>query len=392
MRRTLTLFLLSFALSMFAITGVHIIARRQPAESVWIAYSTIEGRINIVRLDGMVRYTLTLPHSISSFTWSRGGRGIVYIGSTPSGQYNIFRIDIQDSVINQLTALNNNSSQLDSLELSSDGRWIYYVRRENNPKSSCYRTNLVSFFTEELTSDYSNKAQYVLRCWVAPDGEKLVVAFDIYDTAGRKTPLDLVITAPSSQTRLVDDLWTITGGLFNVSWSPDSQQLLLSGQYVGEPIRVLSIANLDDGSPLFPRRRYLQQGSAIWSPDGEWIAFLGRHQNKIMLYRVRADGSDEKILYETIANGTEPQWSANGRWLAMGVPNTNRSETLDLMIFEADGSAPPKIIADDVVPFGQVAWSPPLDRAWSPNAFLIGGVVCILMACIGQYIANHPRR
>lgn len=43
---------------------------------------------------------------------------------------------------------------------------------------------------------------------------------------------------------LAEDFNRLVGNTPALSWSPDSQQLLLSGQYEGEPIRVLSIANL----------------------------------------------------------------------------------------------------------------------------------------------------
>ncbi|MBZ0317121.1 MAG: hypothetical protein K8L91_11935, partial [Anaerolineae bacterium] len=376
MRRIVTLFLLVYAFCALAITGVHIVARRQPPESGWIAYTTEDGDLIMVRRDGRVQTPLSPKRMrVIEFDWAKDGQSIFVTLDTASGSYvqaTVFQVPIKQADIEQVTFFEEGLN-VNFLQVSPDGNWLYYVLHDDNGNGNCARTHVATLAVEPLTMLDRVQDQKVVvgGCWESPDGQRLVTT--IYDSASSKTGLYLVDIASKTLVSLLEE--TNMGARPTISWSPDSQRLLLSNRGGFESIRILPIDDPTHETRL--SSRFLHPGSAIWSPDGEWIAYIGSRQDKVMLYRVHPDGSDEKILYEMIANGTEPQWSANGRWLAMGVPNTNQSEGHDLMIFEADGSAPPKMIADDVMPFGQVAWSPPLDRAWSPNAFLIGGVACI---------------
>lgn len=388
MRRILTPFLLVYAFGVLAITGVHMMARRQPPESGWITYQARRGDLMLVRRDGRLSRGLNPPNrNVVEFAWMRDGQAVLVTMNTGKGRdvhLDVFQIQIETQIVEQITFFEEGLN-VNFLQASPDGDWLYYVLHDDNGNGNCVRTHLATLTFEPLTTLDRTQNKEVDRCWISPNGERLVMA--VFDFASRSAELYLEDIASKTSLNLLDGL---DMGTPSISWSPDSQQLVLSYPGGLESIRILPI---DD--PTHETRfssRFVHPGRAVWSSDGEWIAYIGSRQDKVMLYRVHPDGSDEKILYEMIANGTEPQWSANGRWLAMGVPNTNQSEGHDLMIFEADGSAPPKIIADDVMPYGQVAWSPPLDRAWSPNGFLIGGVACMLAACVGQYLAHHPRR
>ncbi|GIK67532.1 MAG: hypothetical protein BroJett018_53260 [Chloroflexota bacterium] len=392
MRRIVTLFLLIYAFGVLAITGVHIVARRQPAESGWIAYHAESGDVIVVRRDGRVQTQLNPKElTVIEFEWANDGQSI-FVTAIERTWRNVqpatLQIWVKQRVAEQITFFEEGLN-VNFLQVSPDGDWLYYVLHYDNGNGNSARTRLATLAVEPLTMlDRIQDQKAVLRSWISPNGQRLVMT--VFDSASSKTGLYLVDIASKTFVNLLED---IDSNMPTISWSPDSQQLAVSSQGGFESIRVFPVDDPTQETRL--SSRFAHPGSAIWSPDGEWIAYIGSRQDNMMLYLVHPEGSDEKILYQTDETfGTEPQWSANGRWLAMGVSRAtnNPSETLDLMIFEADGSAPPKIIADDVIPYGQVAWSPPLDKAWSPNAFLIGGVACILMACVGQYIANHPRR
>ena len=71
----------------------------------------------------------------------------------------------------------------------------------------------------------------------------------------------------------------------------------------------------------------------IWSPDGEWIAFLS---GESYVYRVRPDGSNLEHLAARTSGLRELQWSPDGRWLLFEQNNPGHTKIYQM---RADGSA-----------------------------------------------------
>ncbi|HKJ26581.1 MAG TPA: DPP IV N-terminal domain-containing protein [Anaerolineales bacterium] len=149
----------------------------------------------------------------------------------------------------------------------------------------------------------------------------------------------------------------------NVSWSPDSQRLVLSIHEKGDSdVDDLYILDVNSG-----QLKQLTSGPSndlypSWSPDGEWIAFtrfnpdpeIGCNVFPVIsdieqchlgnLYMVRPDGSDLQLLYELVFiynivvmdYYNAPAWSPDSEWLAFLSRNENEDEYPDISIINVE--------------------------------------------------------
>ena len=147
-------------------------------------------------------------------------------------------------------------------------------------------------------------------------------------------------------------LYHIKDTFANVSWSPDSDHLILSKQRdEGRFVNDLYILDVNSG-----QLKQLTNGPSndlypSWSPDRQWISFLrfnpdipgcsstpsidfeNEKCNQASLYRIHPDGSDLQLLFEIVfiyrkpSLGEEvsnaPAWSPDSKWLAFLTKNEN---------------------------------------------------------------------
>jgi Tol biopolymer transport system component len=144
-------------------------------------------------------------------------------------------------------------------------------------------------------------AQGVDALW-APDGRQ--IAFSVYGSGWGKAGLwvaDSDGTHPTQMTPFPDEL---------LSWSPDGLALALSRHpFKGEqgPTQ-LTLFGLGDRATFATN-----VGSAIWSPDSQWIVYSKTEQTGTHLYLAAADGRETKQLTFGPASvqDTWPQWLPN---------------------------------------------------------------------------------
>jgi Tol biopolymer transport system component len=87
------------------------------------------------------------------------------------------------------------------------------------------------------------------------------------------------------------------------------------------------------------RKQLVKGDSAVWSPDGQKIAFVLRDSNLPnvwLLHVMNADGSGLRRLANTIA--TLPAWSPDGEKIAFPCPSSHGGENADLCVINADGT------------------------------------------------------
>jgi serine/threonine protein kinase len=103
-----------------------------------------------------------------------------------------------------------------------------------------------------------------------------------------------------------------TGQVQVPSVSPDEREVVFVSDTGGHSN--LWIARTD-GTGMRPITFETDPGVAVgvpvWSPRGDWIAFVRSHNSRAATWGVRPDGSSLRQL----ASGWAPTWSADGRWL-----------------------------------------------------------------------------
>ena len=97
-----------------------------------------------------------------------------------------------------------------------------------------------------------------------------------------------------------------------------------------------------------------------WSPDGQWLAFVGQRGGKFELYRVPADGGSEQRLTSAGGYDDGPEYTPDGKWIYF---NSNRNGAWDVWRMPADGAGPGDAKAERVTSDELEDWFPHI----SPN-------------------------
>jgi TolB protein len=95
------------------------------------------------------------------------------------------------------------------------------------------------------------------------------------------------------------------------------------------------------------------ESSPCWSPDGQWIYFATKIQERRMLAKVSPNGGEmQRVPTSGVANPTEPDLSPDGKWITF----TSQMGDFNVCVMPADGSAPPTTLVQGS------------DPSWAPNS------------------------
>jgi TolB protein len=95
------------------------------------------------------------------------------------------------------------------------------------------------------------------------------------------------------------------------------------------------------------------ESSPCWSPNGQWIYFATRMNERRMLAKVSPTGGEiQRVPTPGVANPTEPDLSPDGKWITF----TSQMGEFNICVMPADGSAPPTTLVQGT------------DPSWSPNS------------------------
>lgn len=116
--------------------------------------------------------------------------------------------------------------------------------------------------------------------------------------------------------------------------SPDGKQVAISAAH-GNPKGSQVFVTTMEGAP--PRLITENAPSYFhgWSPDGQWLAFVGERGGHFNIFRVKADGGSEERLTSAQAYDDGPDYSPDGKWIYI---NTDRSGGWDIWRFPAEGA------------------------------------------------------
>jgi Tol biopolymer transport system component len=97
-----------------------------------------------------------------------------------------------------------------------------------------------------------------------------------------------------------------------------------------------------------------------WSPDGKWLAIVGRRDNKFELFRVPSAGGPEQRLTSKGGYDDGPEYSPDGKWIYF---NSNRSGGWDIWRMPPDGAGQGDVRAEQITNDELEDWFP----HFSPN-------------------------
>ena len=108
-----------------------------------------------------------------------------------------------------------------------------------------------------------------------------------------------------------------------------------------------------DGTNLKQITHGDEDSSPTWSPDGSWICFATKHNERRRLAKVPAGGGTVQYVSTTgAANPTEPDWSPDGKWIAF----TSQMGDFNICVMPAAGGADPTVLVGGQNP------------SWAPNS------------------------
>lgn len=284
--------------------------------------------------------------------WSANGRHIAFV-STLGGQQDIWRIPYDGGFPVRLTAGMGSVRFLGSpqAKTSPDGRTIAYISEEGGTAelwlwlAASGQSRQVTRLAGQNLNAYS---------W-APDSHSLVFSgardgvFDIYRVQvddGRTTRLTRgdrysvypVVTPDGAEVLFVrlDDRW--------------ANHDIVAIPANGGAERV--IARDED---FFDYHYGKTFGYPLVSPDGQSLLFRSHRSGWINYWQVPLAGSEPTALCAQDADQSEAQWSPDGRHVAF-ISNSNG--TLAVVVVDADGGNPRRVVDPDIGACAYPQWSP----------------------------------
>ena len=143
----------------------------------------------------------------------------------------------------------------------------------------------------------------------------------------------------------------------------------------GEVIHIMA-AN-EEGAQrvtLDPTLRYVNE--PIWSPDGEWIAFLSGETAGEYIYRIRSDGRDLQRLTQRASDLIGLRWSPDGEWLLVARVHQRFA---DIVRVRADGSSL-EILSPGIYP----EYAPVSGLGWHPVWLAVACLMLLVASVFGR--------
>ncbi len=274
------------------------IARRADPQSPYITF-VHENNLFKVRPDGSRLQRLTTGYyEEGSHAWSPDGKWIAF-ASYRDGGLEIYKMRPNGKTIQRLTDGEGSRStpnwSPDSQDLIFDGRHLRNWQLYQLPADASTPPTQITQASDGATFPA-----------VSPDGKW--IAF--ITNPGNDEPLLYLRSWDGSSYRQVN---APTSSAYLPAWSPDSQTLLISVNIRSVYSTLYQLKITDSAIEGVPFPTSLPSDTSLifpsWSPDGNWIAFIGMRSGTAYLYKMRVDGSDLQRVTDIDRNIWFPRWS-----------------------------------------------------------------------------------
>lgn len=233
--------------------------------------------------------------------WSPDGKQIAF-QSTRDGRSDLYVMNLESAQVRWLTG---RAGFNELPRWSPDGSWITF----NSSRDGIHGPLGIAGFHRdiyEVRPDGSRLRRLTAgngfngdAVW-SPDSNRLAFGSD------RGGAFDLYTMAPDgSHVRQLTDHAGGRGFAAYASWSPSGTDLVFNAtNEQGDPMRA-SIYVIASGGGDAHRLTRGDDFRPDWSPNGDWIAFLGNRDSHTQLFVVRRDGSD---LTQLTTDPTDKDW------------------------------------------------------------------------------------
>lgn len=262
-----------------------------------IVFTCTRGEYNqlcLINADGTDLHQLSSETGANDYypIFSPDGKTLMF-ASNRNGAFDIYLMVFGQRDVFQITS---NLGNIVSPDFSPDGTKVIFANQAGETPSALWTVNLDG---SDPRLVYAGPGAIVAAAW-SPDGRTIAYAMETNLASQYQI---FLMDADGTASRQVTNIEGVGGSL---SWSPDSQSLLI---YAG-PVGGREVYRLDAATGALTQ---LTSGgnnaSPCYSPDGQFIVFNSlRNNNQADLYIINADGSNLRQL----TNDPEPDWQP--RW------------------------------------------------------------------------------
>lgn len=287
-------------------------------------YSFDRQIVVVAKTGGRLRQLTREPPwaSFGAVGWNRAGTRVTYTFELFQSDYELFALDPEGGRPRQLT-----DDLVDDLAPSwaPDGEHVVFQRAHVQPGpqvavSGLYVRSLATG-EERLLRPLSGRVYPV---W-SPVGGTIAIVVD-----------NRIVLVDATDGSIVRTFETLSTGPFAPAWAPDGGRLAVSAwsPAVGSTEIFVVDVRVGDVTAITSVNAAL---SPAWSPDGRWISFVGRRdeRDRMALWIVRPDGTGLTSLSGAVDFAGAPAWSPDSRRIVYAVkPSYDRYE---LHLVDVDG-------------------------------------------------------
>jgi WD40-like Beta Propeller Repeat len=267
-----------------------------------------QGLLYSVQADGSDRHRLSASRGIEYPAWSPDGRWLAYTDVDSTGQRWDLVIAHPDGSARRTLVEGGGHNR--SPAWSPDGTQIAFISDRGDERDAVYTINVDGTHLRRLTP-----ARYTVSgrslSW-SPDGREIAFVAETFTqsllprAAHPLIPLEIHTIAVDGSNP--HDLTDRISGVDSVAWSPDGTHMLLDS--AGSIFEMTA-----DGSEIRRLAKNAQQPA--WSPDGQWIAFIGNGQVNYqgtsttdvgLVSVMRADGTQRHVVARCQDQCLAPAW------------------------------------------------------------------------------------
>jgi TolB protein len=264
-----------------------------------------------------------------------GSKSVLFSRSYQGGSLRAEAHRLADDVVLKITSVNGIA------EINGNISKIAF-KVDTTAGGEIYISDFDGHDAREATQDHTIVAA---PCWVPGH-------FALYYASYKRGPLNIFHQDLHTGARRV--FADFPGMVGSPAASPDGRKVAMVLAKGGSVNIYVDDADDTDGHNLKQLTFTAEDNSSpCWSPDGRWICFASKVNERRALSKVPAEGGHmERIITGGVSNPSEPDWSPDGHWIAF---TSQYAGGFNLCVVPAEGGTAVPLVSGE-------------DPSWAPNS------------------------